>query len=247
MNAQRLLVSDIDGTLLQEGRPTPGLDTLKVVLEAKNGSTRLVYATGRTFASTCELIEAGTLPPADAVAALVGTEVWLPPWEQAEEAYRRSLLEGWDLEALKAVAASFDALREQPDEFQTNLKLSFYLDDEGQLEGLHHALKERGLQFRLIYSGGEFLDLIPARAGKRRAVEFLQRAWQIPRAQVLTAGDSGNDTDMLADPRYQGVAVGNAQEELQDLHARRLHLADLPHAAGVLEGAEEFDFWESGT
>jgi len=75
MAEKRMLVTDVDGTLLEEGKPTPGLDTLGTLLSVAPGEVKVVYATGRSFGSTRRLIDEGILPPADAVAAFVGTEV----------------------------------------------------------------------------------------------------------------------------------------------------------------------------
>lgn len=59
-----------------------------------------------------------------------------------------------------------------------------------------------------------------------------------------TCGDSANDCDMLSDPSFLSVAVGNAHKEVtRSATAGSLYRARLPFAAGVLEDAEVFDFW----
>lgn len=75
----RVLVTDIDGTLLDEGVPTPGLATLRLLIENQQDAVRVVYATGRSFFSTWKLVLADVLPVPDSIASSVGTEVWLPP------------------------------------------------------------------------------------------------------------------------------------------------------------------------
>ncbi|MCH2486819.1 MAG: HAD family hydrolase, partial [Erythrobacter sp.] len=58
----------------------------------------------------------------------------------------------------------------------------------------------------------------------------------LPLDQVIVAGDSGNDSDMIqACPR--SVVVANCEEELRVLGRRHgSFMATRPHAAGVLEG-----------
>jgi hydroxymethylpyrimidine pyrophosphatase-like HAD family hydrolase len=78
-------------------------------------------------------------------------------------------------------------------------------------------------------------------------VEFLRGLWKIPKENVLAGGDSGNDLDMLEN--YLGVSVANARLELRQAAREEdnLHQSILPYAAGILEGAEEHEFWENGS
>jgi sucrose-6F-phosphate phosphohydrolase len=241
---RRILATDIDGTLLRDDEPTPGLETLRHMLRHTPRDVRLVYASGRSFSQTHTLVEQEILPPADAVAAFVGTEVWLPPWDEPDSQYHDLLGRSWDREAVTAVVQGFEGVEPQPDEFQTDLKASFFCEDQSVVQRLRDALDEQGLRARIIWSAGRHLDLLPRAAGKLQAVEFLRRRWQVPRERVLVCGDSGNDRRMLAEPGYLSVVVGNAEPELEDLpDGETFHQADLPYAAGVLEGAEAFGFW----
>ena len=240
----RVLVSDIDGTLLKAGRPTAGLETLRWMIDRDESGMRLAYATGRTMQSVLDLVRDGTLPEPHAVASLVGTEVWLPPWSRADAAYAARITVNWNRERLLETASAVDELELQPEEFQSPYKLSFFVDSEEPVRELQRRLRETDLRCRTIYSGGRFLDLMPERAGKLAAVEFITSRWDARSAAVLAAGDSLNDHDMLAHPRFFGVVVANADDELSEaVTGPRLHEATLPFAAGVLEGAEVFDFW----
>jgi sucrose-6F-phosphate phosphohydrolase len=253
-----MLVSDIDGTLLEDGKPSAGLATLRILL-AHHRDVRLVYATGRSYASTRALVRSGVLPAPEAIAAFVGTEVWLFPWERPEPSFARNLVGGWNKEAVLEAAADFPELRFQPEAYQTPFKVSFFLDDPEVVSRLAGAISSRGVRARIIYSSDRDLDILPRRAGKRRAVEYLRRLWgvsqervltcgdsgnDLSQERVLTCGDSGNDLDMLTDPAFQSVAVGNSEDEIQNLPTvGSLYTAHLPHAAGVLEGAEVYGFW----
>lgn len=241
-SSRRILVSDIDGTLLNEGWPTVGLGTLAASL-ASADPVRVVYATGRTFGSTCDLVTKGVLPPPDAVAPLVGTEIWRPPWDKPDRDFRRVISTGWDRRAVTQAAAAFPELGTQPARFQSLFKASFYLSDPSRLPAFKRELQSRGVRARVIYSRGKYLDVIPHRSGKRGAVEYLRKLWKAKPADVLVAGDSGNDLDMLKEPDFLSVAVGNSENKIKKLSDNdTFHLASLPFAAGVLEGAEEFGF-----
>jgi sucrose-6F-phosphate phosphohydrolase len=241
----RVLVSDIDGTLLRDGRPTDGLDSLRRRITRHGRALRLVYATGRSFESTWKLVGDGTLPRPDAVAACVGTELMLPPWRTRAPSYDRQLTVGWGRKLVHEVAGRVPGLEPQPAWFQTWAKVSFYVREDDAVRTLRREFRRRGIKARIVASHGLYLDIIPLAAGKRNAVKHLLWLWGMNDAQVLAAGDSGNDRDMLLEPRFQGVAVGNGEKTL-----RRTCETDpgavtstATYASGVLEGAKAHGFW----
>jgi sucrose-phosphate synthase len=240
----RVLVSDIDGTLLREGKPTAGLETLRRMIEQYWDDFRLIYATGRTAESTLGLVSDGVLPRPHALATLVGTEIWFPDWERPDPEYNNWIEETWDADAVRGVAEAFEELERQPEEYQSPRKLSYFVQLTDAVQKLDERLRGERLNCMVIHSGGRFLDLMPLRAGKRAAVEFILRRWKVEDGTILVAGDSLNDRDMLDAPTFCSVIVGNAEDELSEaLDGPKLHAAELPFAAGVLEGAEVFGFW----
>lgn len=242
----RVIVSDIDGTLVDRGRPTAGLETLRLLLEVHRGSTRIVYATGRSFESTWSLVDSGILPEPDAVASFVGTEVWLPPWKRMDAGFAAHISPRWSREDVYDVAGLFRRLELQPVRYQTPYKVSYYVTHPPTAARFRRELSDLGVDARVVYSGGRFLDVIPPRAGKRGAAGYVLGRWDLERPLVLACGDSLNDRDLIGCDGYHGVVVGNGEEGLRALHGEpRVHLAVLPHAAGVLEGAEAFGFWPS--
>ena len=245
-SGKRLLVSDIDGTLLDNGDPAPGLDALRALLTVHRREVRLVYATGRSIASTRSLIASGCLPEPDGIAAFIGTEVWLPPWKKNTQSFQRSFSLGWNRESVLDAAARFPSLVLQPEELQTPNKVSFYVNGFFSPYSFSSELRFRGIRAKILYSCSRYLDVLPERAGKRNAVEHFRRLWGIPKSHVLACGDSGNDRDLLEEKHFLGVAVGNSQTELRELaDSNTLHKATLPFAEGILEGTLVYGFWPS--
>ena len=243
MNYEHLLASDIDGTLLREGEATPGLKALKRLIQTHDDKVALVYATGRSIESTLDLVEKEILPKPRAIASFVGTEVWLPEW-QPSLAYRKMIEKDWRPEEIRYWATRMFRLKPQEDHFQSNWKLSFYLDSHATVFDLKSFFKSKGLAARVIYSCNRYLDIIPLGAGKANAVSFLGSMWDIEARNMLACGDSGNDIDMLTAPKTCNVAVGNLEGELERLADQgHFYVAELPYAGGVLEGAAAFDFW----
>jgi sucrose-phosphate synthase len=94
----------------------------------------------------------------------------------------------------------------------------------------------------VIFSHHEFLDLLPVRASKGRAIRHLAERWGFSLDHVLVAGDSGNDADMLRSGAL-GVVVDNHSSELRHLKGReRIHFAESGYALGILDGIRHHGF-----
>jgi sucrose-phosphate synthase len=103
-------------------------------------------------------------------------------------------------------------------------------------------LRKKDLHANVVLSHGAYLDVLPLRASKGTAIRYLSMKWHLPPERMLVAGDSGNDEEMLRGD-VLSVVVANHTDELECLRDQsRLHFAAQPHAWGVLEGLEHFDF-----
>jgi sucrose-phosphate synthase len=89
-----------------------------------------------------------------------------------------------------------------------------------RLAEIHNCLLSNKCRYTLIYSHDEFLDILPFRASKGKAIRYLSYKWEIPLRNFLVCGDSGNDEEMLrGEPR--AVVVGNYSHELAALRGSR--------------------------
>ena len=244
MKPNRILISDIDGTLLNNGKETRGLDTLRDLLARHKNDVALVYATGRSHDSVWDLIRADILPIPDAIAASIGTEIWFPNWKQSDKRFKSLIGNDWNRETILNAALTIPGLRLQDEEMQTPYKVSFEVSSHRKVMDIQSLLKTKGLAVRIIYSCGKYLDVLPARGGKMAAVKFLSQVWEVPFKNILTSGDSGNDMDMLTHPETANVLVANAESEMASLvKTNCVYHADGSYAAGVVEGCRAFGFW----
>jgi mannosylfructose-6-phosphate phosphatase len=127
----------------------------------------------------------------------------------------------------------------QDAEWQSAFKCSYYLEAhaDARLAEIEQRLADAGLRAKVVYSAGRFLDLLPYRSGKGGAVAYTADLLGIPAAGVVTAGDTGNDLDMMRpDLGFRSIAVGNATDELQHLDEPHVYHATAAHAAGIREG-----------
>jgi sucrose-6F-phosphate phosphohydrolase len=242
MERVTLLVSDLDGTLLGNQRALDGF--VMWYAEARE-RLRLVYSSGRLLESIRNSISEHHLPEPDAIICGVGTEI--------HDLTNGELICGWpeisydwSPELIRSVCDEYGELEQQPPEFQTRFKLSYFGSGltESFLQRLTRHFDAVGQEVSLVYSSDRDLDVLPAATNKGTAATFLARHWGIDRRRVIVAGDSGNDLEMFL-AGFRGIVVANAQPELRRLHSANVYHAQGKFAAGVLEGLQHWleDFW----
>lgn len=69
-----------------------------------------------------------------------------------------------------------------------------------------------------------------------QALIYLSYKWKLPLENFITAGNSGNDKDMLKG-KTKGIVAANYSPELEELRKNRsIYFAERPLSEGVLEG-----------
>lgn len=244
-----ILASDIDNTLTGNAE---ALATLAAELrQARDAGTLvLVLTTGRRIEQVISGIEDEGLPNPDAVICQVGTEIHLPPFTSDDPplpAWDEQLHRSFSRDHALALLEDIPGLEMQPPECNTPLKVSCYLDKTPNPEQAANEIRRRAAEqaptCQVVWSSGRDLDIIPAAAGKGKAVRFLQNHLELTSAPVVVAGDSGNDSAMFT-AFQRGIVVANAQTELKQasrsLREKDVFFATQPHAAGVHEGLRHF-------
>jgi sucrose-6F-phosphate phosphohydrolase len=232
MDPSRVLIADLDGTLLGDDG---ALERFVAWFRDNRRDYRLVYATGRQWHSIRLLMAATALPVPDAAITAVGTEIrdgsghhW-PGWADT--------VRDFDADAIRRALHALGWLSLQSDENQTHLKASYDVVGltASQEAAIHETLARAGLVGRIVYSAGLHLDVVPPDAGKGVAACFLIGSWSIPPDAVMAFGDTGNDADLFQHG-FRGTVVGNALPELLDMVGQDVYRSALPFADGVLDG-----------
>ncbi|KAF3775705.1 Sucrose-phosphatase 2 [Nymphaea thermarum] len=212
--ARVMLVSDLDHTMVDHHDPDNlSLLRFNALWEAhyRHNST-LVFSTGRSPTLYKKLRKEKPMLSPDITITSVGTEI----------TYGQAMLpdDGWEHVLNKKWDRKISPTEQRPH------KVSFYVEKEHAQEAittLSDKLKDRGLDVKIIYSGGIDLDILPQGAGKGQALAYLLKKFNSegrkPPASTLVCGDSGNDADLFIVPDVYGVMVSNAQEELLLWHA----------------------------
>jgi sucrose-phosphate synthase len=186
-----------------------------------------------------------SIPTPDVLITSVGSEIHYGRGRPVEDiAWRRLIDRDWNRVKLVEALAPVAGIRPQPKQHQRPFKLSYFVDSDqwpGAKE-VRRRIRDVNARATVIYSHGEFLDLLPARASKGLAVKYLSERWGFRRDQVLVAGDSGNDALMLKTADH-AVVVGNYSSELRRLRGRKgIYFAQSEYALGILEGISHFGF-----
>ncbi|MCP4151656.1 MAG: HAD hydrolase family protein, partial [bacterium] len=127
---------------------------------------------------------------------------------------------------------------------QTPHKLSYTMSPgKDRLAKVNHVLTRNRFLYTLIYSHGKYLDLLPYRASKGKALRYLSYKWGIPLKNFLVCGDSGNDEEMLRGDTC-AVVVKNHSPELERLKsAKKVFFSEKSFAAGILDGINQYHFF----
>ncbi|HEY9728093.1 MAG TPA: sucrose-phosphate phosphatase [Chroococcales cyanobacterium] len=244
-----LFVTDLDNTLVGNDSALKELNQQLSQHRQEHG-TKIVYATGRSRQIYHELKQKKQLLDPDALIAAVGTEIYDDDGhDTSDPGWSEKLSQGWDRQLIVATAAHYSDLVPQPDTEQRPFKVSYYLTEKAAVEvlpRLESQLSDRGLDVKLIYSGGQDLDILPRHADKGLAVQFLQQKWAIGNTKTVVCGDSGNDIALFSVGDARGIIVGNARPELRQWYdqnpADYRYLAKGHCAGGILEGLYHFGF-----
>jgi HAD superfamily hydrolase (TIGR01484 family) len=267
---QKLLIcTDLDRTLLPNGTQpeSPEARTIFTRLVSRP-EVYLVYVSGRNLALVQDAIQEYDLPTPHWIVGDVGSTMYKyegDRWKSWQN-WTQQIAGDWrgfnaiDLEPLFSDLAEISHLVLQEPDQQSRFKLSYYLPLDIEKDALQHYIKlrleEQNISASLIYSVDEakeigLLDILPARATKLHAVEFLMGQLNFDDGNTVFAGDSGNDLPMLISA-VPSVLVANAPEDIivqsqqqaKELgNTHRLYLAqggflgmNGNYSAGILEG-----------
>ncbi|WP_182086572.1 HAD-IIB family hydrolase [Aureimonas sp. ME7] len=238
---EQLLICDIDNTLVGCAE---GIRTFGTWRKDQPGLAFGV-ATGRSFHSALAILEQQDAPRPQVIISSVGSEIYhLDPngttYTQDAE-WRRIVSRDWDPAAARRALARIPGLLPQAPLEQRSHKLSYFTDGQpGIVARIRASLERAGLRCSVIHSHGRYLDVLPLRASKGTAVDFVRRSYELAENAVFVAGDSGNDIEMLR-TIPQAIIVANFSDGLATLPAlRHSYVARATHARGVIEGVLHF-------
>ncbi|MGB4812908.1 MAG: HAD-IIB family hydrolase [Methylophilaceae bacterium] len=239
--ANMALISDIDNTLLGN---KAHLKVLVNWLRQNKGEMVFGIATGRPLQSAVEILKKNRVPVPDVLITSVGSEINYGAKLIPDIGWANHIRHQWRSGDLANAMLEIPGVVLQAPENQREFKLSYIVDPAKfpSIETVGQHLQALNLQAQVIYSHGEFLDILPIRASKGHAIRYLAYKWGLPLKQFLVAGDSGNDSEMLIGDTL-AVVVGNHSSELESLRGlEQVYFAQKNYAGGILEGLDHYQF-----
>lgn len=236
--AKQFIISDLDGTLI-EGNKADGLQELKQWIVDHKEQVVFGVASGRNREITEQAFANYDLPNPDVLICSAGSEIYYTKKFIPDNGWESHIDYQWKRNELQKELSKFPGIRLQEAAAQWRFKLSYYVDDnfdEDDMANLYKFLDDRKLRTKILLTDNKYLDLLPFRASKGNAVRYLSYKWKVPLEHFITAGNSGNDKDMLTG-KTKGIVVANYSPELEELRNNKfIYFTKYPLAKGVLEG-----------
>lgn len=265
-----MLCTDLDRTLLPNGAQVESPDARqRFTALAARPEVTLAYVTGRHQALVRQAINDYSLPTPDYVVADVGTTIYEiagSEWQSWNE-WNEEVAPDWaglNHEQILGLFTGLSALTLQEPSKQAIHKLSYYvpleIDHTELIDKMQTLLQKRNVSASLVWSVDEpaaigLLDVLPERATKLHAVQFLMQQKDFTMADTVFAGDSGNDLPVLTSPLHS-VLVANATNEVRKqakqeakegktidalyIAVGNFHGMNGNYSAGILEGLAHY-------
>ncbi|MBN2535095.1 MAG: HAD-IIB family hydrolase [Spirochaetales bacterium] len=236
-----LVISDIDDTLLGD---RAALNEFRTLLQDHSKDITFGVATGRHIDSAIQILEEYDINW-DIIISSVGTEIYYTKQKKFDKGWYNHLKLKWKPEKIREILKPLPILSLQTEPYtQRDYKISYNKDEripaKDAIPIIHNVLSRAHLAYNLIFSHGSYIDILPYRASKGKAIRYLSTKWKIPLVNIFTAGNSGNDKDMLTG-NIGGIIVGNHEMELESLkNSSHIYFAREHYSAGIIEGLKHY-------
>lgn len=241
----RAIFTDIDLNLIGD---RAALKTFIKVIGENRSTTTFGVATGRRLDSALAVLKRYNIPVPDILITSLGTEIYYAPQLTPSSNWTQHINHLWQPAAVRRLLDELPGLYPQDKQQQSRFKISYHYDqkypDAPTIEQINSILRKEEQTVNVIYSFGQYLDIIPIRASKGLALRYISHLWAIPLENILVTGGSGADEDIMRGNTLAVVVANRHEEELSDLiDMDRIYFAKKSYAAGILEAIEYYNFF----
>lgn len=236
----KLVVTDVDGTLVEDGAPYVGQDVFDVILKLREKGIQVVVASGRQWASVeraFEPVKKKIFYVADNGAYIGCHGRSLNVYSVERDVVHRLIKKARLYPDLDIIYAGengdyLDSDNEElyrwlTEDYKFNvsrvkdlleiqepcLKVSIF-KSQGIEEATREICEEFGEEMKIACAGDMWLDCIDKDVNKGKAVRTIQESLNISPRETMAFGDQLNDIEML-EQAYYSFAVANAREEVR--------------------------------
>jgi sucrose-phosphate synthase len=241
----RAIFSDLDQSLIGHAE---GLKQFTEVIRQNRKRVTFGIVTGRRLDSALTVMKRNGIPVPDVLITSLGTQIYYGGQLISDDFWAEHINYLWQPVAVRRALQGLPGLVPQNRTEQSQYKIAFHYDPTiaPPVEEITALLRTKELTANVIYSFGQYLDILPARASKGQALRYVAQRWDIPLENILVAGGSGADEDMMRGNTLAVVVANRHHEELSQLEDQeRIYFAHQNHALGILEAVEHYDFLSS--
>ena len=238
----RAIFTDIDQTLLGDDK---ALESLNKKLREIHRRVTFGIVSGRRYESVLAALKKHKLQMPDVLISGLGTRIHYGSNLDEDSYWSDHIDHDWNLARIRRVLSQLPGLKLQPRDTQSRFKIAYYYDAglAPTADEITKRLHQQELNANVIVSFGQFLDIIPTRASKGLALRYAALRLGIPLENILVAGGSGADEDMMRGNTRAVVVANRHEEELSDLvDIERIYFSNKGHAAGLLDAIDHYDF-----
>ncbi len=239
------IFTDLDQNLLGDK------EALTAFLEVmRNNQKRISFgiATGRRIDSALQALRKNGIPQPDVLISSLGTEIHYAPNLTMDKAWTRHIDHLWNPAAIREILDEFPGLKRQENVHQGKYKISYYIDPSvaPDVHAIRQWLLQNDQTANVFFSFGQYLDIIPVRASKGLALRWCAEQLGIPLENILAAGGSGADGDMMRGNTLAVIVANRHHEELSELaDIENIYFAEQGHASGLIEAMQHYHFFET--
>ncbi len=237
------IVSSIDQNLLGD---LESLQDLISMLNEKRKTISFCIATGRRLDSALKVLRQNNISQLEVLITSMGTEIYYSPDLTRDDAWTNHINHLWNRQRVASLFREFPGINLQPKKEQSKYKISYFYDPSiaPSIEEIKRILLQNEQTVNVIFSFGQFLDIVPVRASKGYAVRWVAQQRDIPLTRILTVGGSGADEDMMLGNTLSVVVANRHQEELSKMaEIEPIYFSEKQFAAGIIDGLNHYNFF----
>lgn len=238
----RAIFTDLDQSLLGDEE---GLRRFSELINENRKTMIFGIATGRRLDSALVLIKKHRIPSPDILISSLGTRIQYGRFLSQDDHWAHHIDHHWNRDRVLKILRDHPGIELQHKTQQSEFKLSYNYDPSiapspSEITALLH---QHEITANVIFSFGQYIDVIPTRASKGQALRYAAMRLDIPLDHILAAGGSGADEDMIRGNTLGVIVANRHHEELSKLDEQdRIHFSEKAHASGILDAIEHYDF-----
>ncbi|MEJ2612697.1 MAG: HAD-IIB family hydrolase [Candidatus Thiodiazotropha sp.] len=241
----RAIFTDLDQNLL--GNPS-GLKRFIEVVRNNRKCATFGIATGRRLDDALSVMKKYSIPIPDVLITSLGTKIHYTQGLTMDDFWVEHIDHLWQPKSIRRVMAGLPGIKPQLKQEQSYFKIAYHYDPNKapSVDEINALLHKEELTCNVIHAFGQFLDVLPSRASKGQALRYVAQRLDVPLENILVAGGSGADEDMMRGNTLAVVVANRHNEELSHMiDHERIYFAKQSHALGILEAIEYYDFFKS--